>query len=152
MAETPLIRAAIQPIELPITGLEQMRAEADKEGYTFLDTLLEEWVSGKNRFNAAGEMLCGHLDQNTLVAVGGLNCDPFLGDPTIGRIRRLYVMPAWRSRGIGGALLDKLLSVARLNFSCVRLRAENPRAARLYERKGFVPTASASATHVLSFN
>jgi GNAT superfamily N-acetyltransferase len=142
----------IEQIELPAPGIEQMHAEARSEGYKFLDTLVEEWTSGENRFDAPGEALCGHLHEGILVAIGGLNCDPFLGDPTVGRIRRVYVRPAWRNNGIGGALLDKLLSVARQNFSCVRLRAENPAAARLYERKGFSPGASASATHILHFD
>lgn len=142
----------IQPIELPVPGIEQMRSEARNEGYRFLETLVEEWVSGENRFDGVGETLRGHLDEDALVAVGGLNCDPFLGDPSVGRIRRLYVRPAWRNKGIGGALLDSLLSVARQNFCCVRLRAESPRAARLYERKGFVRSPSTSATHILRFD
>jgi GNAT superfamily N-acetyltransferase len=141
----------IQPIQLPIPGIEQMQAEARAEGYRFLETLVEEWLSGANRFDAPGETLCGHLDQGALVAVGGLNCDPFLADPSIGRIRRLYVTQAWRNQGIGSALLDALLSVARQHFRCVRLRAENPAAASLYERKGFAPVPSATATHLLCF-
>jgi GNAT superfamily N-acetyltransferase len=129
-----------------------MQAEARDEGYKFLETLLEEWRSGANRFDAPGEALCGHFDQGILVAVGGLNCDPFLADPTVGRIRRLYVRHAWRNQGIGGALLDKLLAAARLNFRCVRLRAENPAAARLYERKGFLPSPTTGATHIFCFD
>ncbi len=129
-----------------------MQAEARKEGYNFLENLLKEWLSGENRFDAAGEILCGHLDQGLLIAVGGLNCDPFLGDPTVGRVRRLYVRQAWRNKGIGGALLDSLLGVARQNFCKVRLRTENARAARLYERKGFAPAPSSTATHILHFD
>lgn len=144
--------ALIEKIKLPVPGIEQLQAEARREGYNFLETLVSEWLTGENRFDARGEILCGHVEQGLLVAVGGLNCDPFLDDPTVGRIRRLYVRAAWRNLGIGGALLDMLLSVARQHFSRVRLRAENARAARLYERKGFVPVSSDSATHILDFD
>jgi len=139
----------IQPIELPAPGIDELRAEARAEGFQFLEPLVEDWLSGKNRFDAAGETLSGCLEQETLVAVGGLNRDPYLADPNVGRIRRLYVRPAWRNQGVGTALLDNLIGTARQNFRSVRLRAENPRAARLYERKGFVPIASESATHIL---
>ena len=79
----------------------------------------------QNRFDAPGEILCGHLDQGLLVAVGGLNCDPFAGRPDLGRIRRVYVRPAWRDKGIGRALVTALIEQARTHFRCVRLRAEN---------------------------
>lgn len=141
----------IEQIQLPAPGLEQMRTEAGQKGYRFLETLLQEWVSGENRFDAGGERLCGHFDGGVLVAVGGLNRDPFLGDPTVARIRRVYVRQAWRNRGIGGALLDTLLCAARENFRSVRLRAENSSAIRLYERKGFTRIESPSATHILHF-
>ena len=141
----------IQQIELPVHGIEQMQAEAQHEGYRFLDTLLSEWMTGENRFDAAGEALCGHIEQGALVAIGGLNCDPFLKDPAVGRIRRLYVRCAWRNSGIGSALLETLLTIARQSFCTVRLRAENAKAARLYERKGFEPIVNATATHILHF-
>lgn len=142
----------IQRIQLPALGLDQMQAEARKSGYRFLDTLLDEWVSGENRFDRAGEVLCGHFDSGLLVAVGGLNQDPFLKDPKVGRIRRVYVKEVWRNRGIGGALLDTLLNFALEHFWSVRLRTENPNAARLYERRGFAPIESATATHMLHLN
>ena len=142
----------IQRIQLPAPGLDQMQAEARKDGYRFLDTLLDEWADGKNRFDGAGEVLCGHFDSGLLIAVGGLNQDQFLGDPKVGRIRRVYVRQAWRNCGIGGALLDTLLGHAIAHFSSVRLRAENSNAARLYERRGFVPIDSSTATHILRFN
>ncbi|MFY9853477.1 MAG: GNAT family N-acetyltransferase, partial [Terracidiphilus sp.] len=93
-----------------------------------------------------------HLDQGLIVAVGGLNCDPFAGRPDIGRIRRVYVRAAWRNRGIGRALVAALVDAARQKFNCVRLRAENASAARLYERMGFASIVSQDATHILSFD
>ena len=130
---------AIRKIELPIPGIERLQQEACGEGYDFIETLVEEWASAKNRFDAPGEALCGHLDQGLLVAVGGLNVDPSAGRPDMGRIRRVYVRAGWRNRGIGRALVAALVDHARTHFSCVRLRAENAGAARLYESMGFVP-------------
>lgn len=142
---------SIEQIQLPVSGIDQMEAEARSEGYRFLGTLVSEWVTGENRFDGPGEQLCGHLEEGILVAIGGLNRDPFLNDPAVGRIRRVYVRQRWRNRGIGSAVLDHLLSVACRHFHSVRLRAENPNAALLYERQGFVPISNATATHILQF-
>jgi GNAT superfamily N-acetyltransferase len=70
----------------------------------------------------------------------------------MGRIRRVYVRSEWRNRGIGRALVAALVYHARTHFSCVRLRAENALAARLYESMGFVPIESPDASHMLSFD
>jgi GNAT superfamily N-acetyltransferase len=141
----------IQKIELPIPGIERLLMEAQDEGYDFIQTLVDDWASGENRFDGPGERLCGHLDQGLVVAVGGLNCDPFAGRPDMGRIRRVFVRRAWRNKGIGRALVNALIGEARSHFHCVRLRAENEDAARLYERLGFVSIADPDATHILSF-
>jgi GNAT superfamily N-acetyltransferase len=143
---------AIRKIELPLPGMESLRAEARDEGYNFIETLIQEWESGTNRFQGPGEILCGHLDEGLLVAVGGLTCDPFARRPDIGRIRRVYVRPAWRNKGVGRALVTALVEAAGRYFRCVRLRAENEGAARLYENMDFVPIASPDATHILHFD
>ena len=143
---------SIQKIELPVPGLERLLSESRDEGYDFIETLVDEWASASNRFDAPGEALCGHLDQGLLVAVGGLNCDPFAGRSDMGRIRRVYVRSAWGNQGIGRALMTALIDHARTHFLCVRLRAENAAAARLYESMGFAPIVSPDATHILYFN
>src|SRR5258708_21036453 len=106
----------IRKIVLPAPGVELLQSEAQDEGYDFIETLVKDWASGANRFDAPGEVLCGHLDQGLLVAVGGLNCDPFAGRPDMGRIRRIYVRSAWRDRGIGRALVAALVDHARTHF------------------------------------
>jgi GNAT superfamily N-acetyltransferase len=143
---------AIQKIELPIPGMESLQSEALSEGYGFIQTLVEQWASGENRFDAPGEILCGHLDQGLLVAVGALNIDPFAGSTEIGRIRKIYVRQAWRNKGVGRALVTTLVEQARIHFRCVRLRADNTHAARLYEKIGFAPIESPDATHLLIFD
>jgi len=145
------IMLAIQKIQLPVPGMDILSAEAHNEGYNFVDTLIDQWASGENRFEAPGEVLCGHLDQGFLVAVGGLTHDPFINQLDTGRIRRVYVRSAWRNQGVGKALVATLLNHARKNFRCVRLRAENNDASRLYERMGFRPIDNPDATHILCF-
>ena len=67
----------IHRVELPATGIEELRAEAFTEGFDFIERLIKEWSSGENRFDRQGEILCGYLDHGRVVAVGGLNRDPF---------------------------------------------------------------------------
>jgi GNAT superfamily N-acetyltransferase len=140
----------IEKIALPVAGIELLHAEAIKEGYAFLETLLSEWESGENRYNRPGETLLGCFEQDELVAVGGLNVDPFLGLPEVGRVRRVYVRAAWRNRGVGRLLVNALVEEARGSFRLVRLRAENADAARLYERLGFEAIQDENATHQMA--
>jgi hypothetical protein len=72
---------SIQKIQLPVPGIEQLQSEARQEGYQYIDTLVQEWASAKNRFDGPGETLCGCLDLDLLIGVGALTCDPFAGRP-----------------------------------------------------------------------
>jgi GNAT superfamily N-acetyltransferase len=142
---------SVQKIRLPVPGMDVLSAEARNQGHRFVDKLLDEWTSAKNRFDAPGEVLCGYLDQGLLVAVGGLTHDPFVNELDTARIRRVYVRSAWRNKGVGRALVTALVDHARTNFHCIRLRTENDEAARLYERIGFSTINDPDATHILCF-
>lgn len=142
----------IHELELPAPGIEQLQQEALQEGFHFIERLLSEWQSGANRFGAQGEKFYGCTVQGVLVAIGGINQDPFAAQPGVGRIRRVYVRPAWRNKGIGTALIRALVDTARTNFKSLQLRTDNPTAARLYERVGFTRTTAPNATHVLPLN
>jgi GNAT superfamily N-acetyltransferase len=142
----------IHKIELPVEGIDRLQAEARVEGYDFIDTLVDDWTNAANRFDGPGEMMLGCFEDETLIAVGGLNVDPFTREPWIGRIRRVYVRREWRNKGIGAAMMTSLIEEASEHFRCVRLRAESPDAARLYERLGFVAIENPDATHILEFD
>ena len=122
--------------------------EASEDGFHFIDRLVSEWRDGVNRFDAPGEILLGVFVDDRTIAVGGLNRD-FAYHSGVGRLRHLYVRHAFRGRGVGSALVDRLEHHARRTFETLRLRTDTLEAARFYERRGYKPIDSESATHVL---
>ena len=138
-----------------ITELPESFAVLEQEskilGFNFLEKMKLEWHSGKNRFNRPGEALLAAFKNGRLIAIGGVNIDPYLCDKKIGRVRHLYVLREFRSFGIGKALVQKLADHSRLHFEMLRLRTDTKEASQFYERIGFVPTQNDSASHVLRF-
>ncbi len=58
-------------------------------------------------------------------------------------ILKIAVLPAWRKRGVGSALLEKALILARakwLRRICLEVRAANTAAIHLYNKYGFTST------------
>jgi len=129
--------------------VESLVLESEQEGFNMLRRLADDFESGANRFDLQGEALFGCYNKGKLIAIGGLNIDPFEVDPFVGRVRRLYVSPACRRRGVGGLLMDMIRAQARSEgFRELRLRTDTVEAAAFYERIGFEPTpASEAATH-----
>lgn len=87
--------ATVTPLH---AGFAHLADEARAEGYRFVDRLHGDWISGNNRFNAGGERLLGLVAQDGLLAIGGLNIDPYAAASGTGRLRHLYVRPRWRAR------------------------------------------------------
>ncbi len=139
-------------LSLPHEGFPALETAATEEGYAFLVRMQDDWVSGENRFAKPGEHLIGVTDAEKLVAVCGLNKDPYAIEATTGRLRHLYVSAPYRRRGLGRALIDRLLSHAANYFHRVRLRTESAEAAVFYEAYGFQPTREPDATHSLRLN
>ncbi len=139
-------------VSLPHEAFPSLAAAASAEGFDFLERMQAEWESGKNRFSAPGEYVIGISQGDTLVAIGGLNKDPYAIEATTGRLRHIYVSAAHRRSGIGRALVDTLLSQAGSYFHRVRLRTNSAEAAAFYERYGFSPVREPDATHSLRLN
>ena len=131
---------------LPV-GFGSLRDQATREGYRFLARLEEEWRSGANRFARGGEALIAVFLEDELVAVGGINVDPFLEGGRAGRLRHLYVAPRARRQGIGREIVHTLLREGADSFERVRLRTSSAAAAQFYERLGFVRSDEPDATH-----
>jgi GNAT superfamily N-acetyltransferase len=122
------------------------------EGHRMVERLVADWRDGSNRFDRDGEALYGAYVGTALVGVCGRNIDPFRGDPAIGRVRHLYVLPDWRRRGVARALMVEVIGDARGRFSVLTLRTRNPEADRFYRGLGFGPPPVARDTepHVLA--
>lgn len=111
--------------------------------------LLNDWARASNRFALPGEGLWIAGGSEGWLGVCGLNIDPYASDAETGRVRHLYVRPAWRCQGLASALLERVQCAAALHFSCLRLRTDSMAAARWYEARGFRATAADPlATHL----
>lgn len=138
------------PLALPFVGWDAMEQEAVDDGHAFVPRLREDWQAGRNRFDRLGEVMLGLRDPDgRILAFGGLNIDPYAGDPAVARLRHVYVSRAERRLGIGRILVLGLIDHARVRFSRVRLRAANEVAGAFYVRLGFDLADDADATHVM---
>jgi GNAT superfamily N-acetyltransferase len=108
-----------------------------REGFEPVRWLHDDWEAGTNRFSAPGEAFYVARVDGRLVGVCGVNRDPFVDDPTVGRLRRLYVLPEFRRRGVGRQLVERALQDAGEHFDVVRLRTTDARSAAFFEVVGF---------------
>jgi GNAT superfamily N-acetyltransferase len=123
---------------------------SEREGWRFVRRLADDWAAGTNRFDRPGEVLLAASADGTLAGGCGLSADPYAGNPAVGRVRRLYVLPPFRGRGVGRLLVQAILESARGRFRSVRVRTESAAAGRFYEGLGFVPAGGVpDCTHTL---
>jgi GNAT superfamily N-acetyltransferase len=134
--------------ELPGEAVDALVVESERAGLRLVRRLVDEWASGANRFDRPDEAFFVAVQDGRVIGVCGLNVDPFAGIPRVGRVRHLYVLTAHRRGGVGRRLVEAVVEAAGNRFDELRLRTQNPAAARLYERLGFAAcTAAAASTH-----
>lgn len=138
----------IRAVRLPLEGLDRLRADAHADGHMIVDRLVDDWGSGANRFDRAGELLLGAYSEMQLAGIGGLNLDPYARDDACGRLRHIAVARSQRRKGVGRALVGALIDGATV-FDRIRLRTFSADAAALYEGMGFGRIADPFATHEL---
>ncbi|MBM7621042.1 GNAT superfamily N-acetyltransferase [Bacillus tianshenii] len=124
---------------LNTVDLSLLLEESKKEGYRFLERLVLEYQAGMNTFKNPGECLYAVFDdKNILVAIGGLNADPYSEDPGVGRLRRFYVSGNYRRTGVGSSLLKAIISTARTHFKVMVLHTDTEQGDSFYLSQGFV--------------
>jgi len=143
-AEAPWI---LWPLErLTATTFRPLREASVAEGFHFLERLELEWRTGENRFQKPDELLLGWWRFGQLAAIGGVNR---VGDGRF-RLRRFYVMPAWRRQGVGRMMLAFLIQqVAGRGGGQIELRTDTDGGAAFYESMGFSRVAETGVTHAM---
>ena len=146
-------RTAIEQVDPGVMPeLEQLVDTAIAEGHTFVRKTEDEWLSGDNRFDQPGEGFFVARANGAIVGICGLNIDPFARDPSVGRLRHLYVHPDRRGEGVGRRLVDACLALAHGSFDRVRVRTFDPEAAAFYLSVGLVRLSEADATHGIALS
>ena len=135
---------------LPIPDIQPLVDESRAQSYKFIDRLVDEYTRGINTFYQPGEALFGVFADRRLVAIGGLNRDPYLPGSDTGRVRHVYVLAAWRRQGIGKLLVQRIIAEARQHFRRLTLRTLDAQADAFYRAIGFQARDDIpSATHYL---
>jgi GNAT superfamily N-acetyltransferase len=140
-------------VRLDTLSAAEMRPLLDeglRQGFRFVQTLLDEYESGANRFDSEGAALFGVYDGEMLVGVGGVQRDPYLNRVDVGRVRHVYVLNEYRRQGAGKRLLDALIEHAGEHYTLLTLRTPTAAASAFYEAIGFAhETVIPEATHSL---
>lgn len=127
---------------LPTIELSPLLMESNEEGFWFIGRLVNDYKNGKNTFNKRGEGLYGVFNEkDVLIAIGGINIDPYSNDPEIGRLRRFYVLKEYRRKGVGRFLVNKILFDARRTFKEVVLHTDTETGDLFYNSLGFLKSS-----------
>jgi ribosomal protein S18 acetylase RimI-like enzyme len=135
------IQTAENPQEIEIVG-SLFRAYADELVHVISDCLVaqgfeDEVASLPGKYAPPGGCLLWAHDQGTPAGCVALRS---LGDGAC-EIKRLYVAPEFRKRGVGRQLAEAVIARAKaLGYDCIRLdsMAEMTTAIELYRTLGFV--------------
>jgi GNAT superfamily N-acetyltransferase len=128
-------------------GFDALLSESLSEGLRLLSRLDQESrLKSPPFFPPRGLLLVARRGE-ALLGICALYPDPFLDDPSVARLRHLYVAPAARRQRVGRLLVEEALRRAEGRFRRIRLRTDSPSAAAFYLAAGFTTTAEEGATH-----
>lgn len=127
---------------------EALSAEASGEGVRNMALLADGWRGGY-RFQHDGEALLAAFLAGTLAGLGGLSVETGATEPAR-RLRRFYVRPNFRRRGVATALASALIQEGLDSVGLLTVNAAaSSAAAPFWEAQGFAADASGPWTHIL---
>ncbi len=131
-----------------LKDLNELANEAESEGFRFVSKTIHEWIDKTNDFSKNGEFLLGAYANGKCIAIGGLNSDPYIHNPDIGRVRHLYVSKSFRRMGVATQIVKKIINGAEDNFKTLRLFTSNSEASVFYTKMGFSQSNRHKESHV----
>ena len=129
--------------------INDLLEESTREGFQFIKRTIDDWNTRKNTFSADGEKLFGIVADMALIGIGGLNRDPYNGDPGTGRVRHLYISRVHRRKGYATLLMNTIIDKAREHYKKLRLFTDDPVASEFYYALGFQKSDARKETHIL---
>ncbi|MCV0396354.1 MAG: GNAT family N-acetyltransferase [Rhizobiaceae bacterium] len=132
-------------VELP-DHFDQLLGEAAAEGFDAMSVLQDEWHDGSNRFERPGEILALATIQDEIAGIGGIT--PDFVDSSWLRMRRFYVRPAYRRRGVGRQIALYVLEHVKPFNRQIALYADGPEAEAFWPKLGFCLTERENTTHI----
>ena len=135
--------------ELPV-GFQALMQRSQDEGIKNMSMLRENWVSGAERFDKNGAALFGAFIENELVGLGGTTKElEYTGSAM--RMRRLFVLPQWRRKGVAGLIALQCMDWGLQSAKTLTRNAQaSAAAAPFWERMGFEPVSLPRITHIYS--
>ncbi|MCK0473243.1 GNAT family N-acetyltransferase [Halalkalibacter sp. APA_J-10(15)] len=119
--------------------LDRLVKQSKQDGFRFVERLINDYENGSNTFNNFGEVLFGVFnEEDVLVAIGGLNKDPYSNEKFIGRLRRFYVSKEYRRNGVGSLLVKKMIDEAKRYYNILVLHTDTEQADKFYTSLGFL--------------
>lgn len=119
-------------------NLDSLVKQSKEDGFRFVERLINDYKIGSNTFNHFGEGLFGVFnEEGVIVAIGGLNKDPFSNEQYIGRLRRFYVDKEYRRNGVGSLLVKKIIEEAKRYYKILVLHTDTEQADKFYSSIGF---------------
>ncbi|WP_062050439.1 GNAT family N-acetyltransferase [Bacillus sp. JCM 19034] len=119
--------------------LDRLVIQSKQDGFRFVERLINDYENGSNTFNNIGEGLFGVFnEEDVLVAIGGLNKDPYSNENSIGRLRRFYVSKEYRRNGVGSLLAKKMIDEAKGYYKILVLHTDTEQADKFYTSLGFL--------------
>ncbi|NDC27098.1 MAG: GNAT family N-acetyltransferase [Actinobacteria bacterium] len=124
---------------------------AKSENIQVVSKLISSWSDSKGFFGDRGEGLwiARTTESGEVIGVGGITICPTL--PGCRRVRRFYIAPHWRRRGVATALANRCIERAKsagiLTVTCHA--AASTMAPRFWESIGFEPVEDSDITHVM---